>query len=414
MTRGTYMKTVFAALALIGATAATAETKSIKVVLKNSLGAGRADVPVVVQLKDIPFAVKDALVKDGTEEVPSQLDDIDENNRNDELAFVTNMAANSTKTLTVELYSEKQAERNYTPRTYGDLILRNFKSKDKNEAPYYIKSLTVHGTTNPYSLVQHHGADFESELVGYRVYFDERQTFDLYGKMHKRLELKDCQFYPSKEQLADGFGDDVLWVGKTVGLGALRGWDGKQPTMVSPVEFRGQRVVASGPVRTIVEVKDDRWQYGGTEITMTQHIIIYAGHRDCEIQVRFDRKLPEMKFSTGVINLKDKSYSDHKGLIGTWGANWPNGAKDSIAGKPKVIVGLAVNVPQSLVAAEPADTTEQYLYVIDAKDRQSFTYHIAFTSGKEIYGFDGARQWFDWMRRWKREIDNPVTVKVML
>lgn len=407
-----YTNAIIAALLMCGVTVTNAETKTIKVKLTNPLNVKRSDVPVVVSLRDVQFNVVDAVVKDGDREVSSQIDDIDRNLRNDELAFVIDMEAKGKKTLTVELYSDKQTERNYPRRTYGDMIVRDFKTKKKNKFPGYIHSLSAPEGVDVFHLLHHHGADFESELVAYRVYFDERQTYDLYGKYNKQLELQTSQFYPDDEQLAAGYGDDVLWAGQTVGLGALRGWDGQKPTMVSPVKSRGQRMVASGPVRTIVELTDEGWQLGGQTFNIRQNVIIYAGHRDCEVQVYQNAPVKEVQFATGVINLNDKMYSDHKGLVGDWGGNWPNGAKDSIAGKPKIVVGLAVNVPEKYVISEPANQKDQFLYTLGMKGSDRLTYNMAFTCDKESFGFKDAKEWFAWMKQWKKELDNPVKVTV--
>lgn len=407
-----YTNAIIAALLMCGVTVTNAETKTIKVKLTNPLNVKRSDVPVVVSLRDVQFNVVDAVVKDGDREVSSQIDDLDRNLRNDELAFVIDMEAKGKKTLTVELYSDKQTERNYPRRTYGDMIVRDFKTKKKNKFPGYIHSLSAPEGVDVFHLLHHHGADFESELVAYRVYFDERQTYDLYGKYNKQLELQTSQFYPDDEQLAAGYGDDVLWAGQTVGLGALRGWDGQKPTMVSPVKSRGQRMVASGPVRTIVELTDEGWQLGGQTFNIRQNVIIYAGHRDCEVQVYQDAPVKEVQFATGVINLNDKMYSDHKGLVGDWGGNWPNGAKDSIAGKPKIVVGLAVNVPEKYVISEPANQKDQFLYTLGMKGSDRLTYNMAFTCDKETFGFKDAKEWFAWMKQWKKELDNPVKVTV--
>lgn len=407
-----YTNAIIAALLMCGVTVTNAETKTIKVKLTNPLNVKRSDVPVVVSLRDVQFDVVDAVVKDGDREVSSQIDDLDRNLRNDELAFVIDMEAKGKKTLTVELYSDKQTERNYPRRTYGDMIVRDFKTKKKNKFPGYIHSLSAQEGVDVFHLLHHHGADFESELVAYRVYFDERQTYDLYGKYNKQLELQTSQFYPDDEQLAAGYGDDVLWAGQTVGLGALRGWDGQKPTMVSPVKSRGQRMVASGPVRTIVELTDEGWQLGGQTFNIRQNVIIYAGHRDCEVQVYQDAPVKEVQFATGVINLNGKMYSDHKGLVGDWGGNWPNGAKDSIAGKPKIVVGLAVNVPEKYVISEPANQKDQFLYTLGMKGSDRLTYNMAFTCDKETFGFKDAKEWFAWMKQWKKELDNPVKVTV--
>lgn len=407
-----YTNAIIAALLMCCVTVTNAETKTIKVKLTNPLNVKRSDVPVVVSLRDVQFNVVDAVVKDGDREVSSQIDDLDRNLRNDELAFVIDMEAKGKKTLTVELYSDKQTERNYPRRTYGDMIVRDFKTKKKNKFPGYIHSLSAPEGVDVFHLLHHHGADFESELVAYRVYFDERQTYDLYGKYNKQLELQTSQFYPDDEQLAAGYGDDVLWAGQTVGLGALRGWDGQKPTMVSPVKSRGQRMVASGPVRTIVELTDEGWQLGGQTFNIRQNVIIYAGHRDCEVQVYQDAPVKEVQFATGVINLNGKMYSDHKGLVGDWGGNWPNGAKDSIAGKPKIVVGLAVNVPEKYVISEPANQKDQFLYTLGMKGSDRLTYNMAFTCDKESFGFKDAKEWFAWMKQWKKELDNPVKVTV--
>lgn len=407
-----YTNAIIAALLMCGVTVTNAETKTIKVKLTNPLNVKRSDVPVVVSLRDVQFNVVDAVVKDGDREVSSQIDDLDRNLRNDELAFVIDMEAKGKKTLTVELYSDKQTERNYPRRTYGDMIVRDFKTKKKNKFPGYINSLSAPEGVDVFHLLHHHGADFESELVAYRVYFDERQTYDLYGKYNKQLELQTSQFYPDDEQLSAGYGDDVLWAGQTVGLGALRGWDGQKPTMVSPVKSRGQRMVASGPVRTIVELTDEGWQLGGQTFNIRQNVIIYAGHRDCEVQVYQDAPVKEVQFATGVINLNGKMYSDHKGLVGDWGGNWPNGAKDSIAGKPKIVVGLAVNVPEKYVISEPANQKDQFLYTLGMKGSDRLTYNMAFTCDKESFGFKDAKEWFAWMKQWKKELDNPVKVTV--
>lgn len=412
MTVKTSLKYIAAALLLAGGITASAETKTLTLKLTNPLGVDRTDVPVVVSLKDIPFNVVDAVVMCDGKEVPSQIDDLDRNLHNDELAFVTDIKAKGKKTLTVELYSEKQADRNYVRRTYGDLIMRDNKAKVKNGFRSYIHSLSAPEGVDVFHLVHHHGADFESELTAYRVYFDERQTFDLYGKKKKQLELEKSQFYPDDQQLADGYGDDVLWAGQTVGLGALRGWNGEKPTMVSPVKSRGQRMVASGPVRTIVELTDEAWQLNGETFNLRQNVIIYAGHRDAEVHAWLDTPARNAKFCTGVINLNDKMYSDHKGLVGDWGGNWPNGAKDSIAGKPKIVVGLAVSVPRKYVVSEPTTEKDQYLYVMDTAGGNYLTYNMAFTCDKETFGYKDAQEWFSWMKQWKKELDSPVQVVV--
>lgn len=186
--------------------------------------------------------------------VPCQLDDLNGDGSPDVVFFFGEAGKRHVITLSKDLPQET-----YEPQVYAELMLTNKKIKEENKQDLYISQLTVDNGTNPYWMLHHHGAAFENEQVAYRIYFDHRQTVDIYGKYRKGLELRQTQFYPDAEQKANGFGDDVLWVGQTLGLGTLRGWDGSKPLMLTDVAHRSQRIVARGPLRTIVEVKDEGW-----------------------------------------------------------------------------------------------------------------------------------------------------------
>ena len=198
--------------------------KSFELTLTNESKTAANRHPICLQLKDYDLDTKSALVTSGGREIPCQLDDLDGNGTYDELFFMTDLDKRESKTFQVVLY-DTGSPKQYDAQVYVDMMLTNNKIKESNKQNLYIQSLTVDRGVNPYSMLHHHGAAFENELVAYRIYFDHRQTVDIYGKYRKGLELKQTQFYPDKEQAANGYGDDVLWVGNTLGLGTLRGWD---------------------------------------------------------------------------------------------------------------------------------------------------------------------------------------------
>ena len=377
-----------------------------EVKIDNTWDAEKPDEPVVLALRDLCSNpdMKSAIVWDGEREIPSQLDDLDGDGRPDELAFVLHVQARSQKTLKVELSPEKK-NRVYTPRVYAEMLIR-----DCNNKHVPIRSLTILGTSNTYNQLHHHGPAFESELVAYRIYFDKKQTVDIYGKFHKGLEIAESQFYPTDEQLAKGFGDDVLMVGESCGVGALKGWDGKKATHVEEVEALTESIVAYGPVRTVVDVMAQNWNYQGNMLQSKVRYILYAGHRDCEVQVSFDRPIKKELFATGVTKIKDGDlFSDHKGLIASWGTAWP--VNDTVK-YAKETVGLAVNLPAELVQQEVTDPNN-YLYTIQAENRLSFTYHIMFTSRKETFGYKSKEDWFAFARQWKNTLSQPCLVEIL-
>ena len=253
--------------------------------------------------------------------------------------------------------------------------------------------------------------DFESELNGIRIYFDKRQTLDLYGKFHKRLELKETQFYTQPDQKAEGYGDDVLWVGNTFGLGALRGWDGKEPTMIDPVKNRTQRIISYGPLRTIVEVEDRGWvlPVSKKKVNMTLRYTQYAGHRDTDVDVFFNMPMAGEKLSTGIINVKDsKEFSDQQGLRGCWGTDYPS--TDTINWKRET-VGLGILIPRQHLVSEEKANKDNYAFVVGTKTKQ-LSYKIAYCSDNEDFGLHSADEWFNWLKNWRKEIEKPVTIKI--
>ena len=398
----------YLSLVLMVVFAATAMAQqTILVTVENPTSVLRTDQPVVIPLSN-DGQVQSALVKAGDEEIPCQLDDLDQNDCFDELCFLADLKAKEKKQFSVTLYAEGEP-RQYPARVYADLLVRNSKVKEKNKHNNFLESITARGDcADPYHILHHHGVDFESELNGIRIYFDKRQTIDLYGKFQKRLELEATQFYTTKEQKAEGYGDDVLWVGNTFGLGAFRGWDGQQPTMIEPVRSRTQRIISYGPLRTIVELFDRGWQIGQQKVNMTVRYTQYAGHRDTDVDVYFNQPVARQLFSTGIINVKDsEEYSDHQGLRGCWGTDWPSNDHENF--KPET-VGLGICIPMQYVKSEEPANKDNYGFVVGTPDRH-LSYKIIYCSANESFGYHSAKEWFSFLQNWKQsEVEQPIRV----
>ena len=394
----------FLSLVMMAAFASIAMAQqTIQVTVENTTNAPRTDQPVVMSLAQYG-QVQSALVKTGNEEIPCQLDDLNQDDSFDELCFLADLKAKEKKPYTVTLYAEGEP-RQYPARVFAELLVRNSKVKEKNKHNNFLESITARGDcADSYHALHHHGVAFESELNGIRIYFDKRQTLDLYGKFQKRLELQETQFYTTKEQKAEGYGDDVLWVGNTFGLGAFRGWDGQQPTMIDPVRSRTQRIISYGPLRTIVELVDRGWQKLNLTIRYTQ----YAGHRETDVDVYFNKPVADYLFSTGIINVKgSEEYSDHQGLRGCWGTDWPSSDHENF--KPET-VGLGICIPQSYIKSEEPANKDQYTFVVGTSDNH-LSYKIIYCSANESFGYHSAKEWFNFLKNWKQtEVEQPVKV----
>lgn len=400
---------------------------SFNVEVLNPANVAKSDQPVVVSLSDFE-GVNSAIVTCNGEEIPCQLDDIDLNETFDELCFLVDLKGKEKRIYQVTL-SQEGEPKNYPARVYAEMLIRNDKVKEKNKHNNFISSITARGDCdNPYNILHHHGVDFESELNGIRIYFDKRQTLDIYGKYHKRLELKETQFYTSPEQKAKEFGDDILWVGNTFGLGAFRGWNGEASTMIDPVKNRTQRIIAYGPLRTIVEIIDQGWEAPILEeadlaspgnkkpnLNMTIRYTQYAGHRDTDVDITFNRNVNNYQFSTGLIDIKgSEEFSDKEGLRGCWGTDFPAG--DTINWKRET-VGLGICIPNEYIIKElPANPNREeqgnnYTFVLRS-DNNAIHYKVAYCSDNETFGSHSKTEWFKWLRDWKKEILSPIIIKV--
>ena len=401
------MMAVVAALLSLGVQA----QKLVEVTVKNPSGEARQDVPVVMDLK--PWGdIRKAVVKVDGKEIPSQLDDLDRDCVNDELCFLVNLGKKEKKTYCVSLYEEgEQAQ--YPARTFAELCLPSRNKKlAKNQQDIYLKSIAFDKRTkDPYHYVHSHGICFESDLVAMRVYFDHRQTIDLYGKINPGLVIEKTQFYPSEEQIAAGSGDDCLWVGNTYGLGALRGWDGQNQVLLNDLKYQEQRVISEGPLRAIVELDDRGWTPapGLKPVNATIRYTIYAGHRDFDVDVFFNKDVSNYDFATGLINVKGSSeYADGKGLRGCWGSDWPTGKDD---GKHKLeTVGLGIYVPAQMLAKQMPANKDCYTQVVRPIGNK-LSYKLAYTSANETYGPKGEKKWYEWLKCWKKQIEQPIIVK---
>ncbi len=406
------MKRILSLLMLASLSTTLLANRTITVTVTNPSGTARTDVPVVITLA--PYGeVCSALVTLGGQEIPCQLDDLNQDETFDELCFLANLDKKETKQYTVTLMDQGEP-RTYPARVYAEMVLSNTKDKKlkKHQQNNYIESLTARGdAAYTYNIQHHHGVDFESELNGIRIYFDARQTLDLYGKFNKQLELKETQFYTPADLKEKGYGDDVLWVGQTFGLGAFRGWDGEKPTLVEPVRSRTQRVISYGPLRAIVEVVDRGWKADAAKspINMTLRYTQYAGHRDTDVDVMFNRDVTDYRFSTGIINVKgSEEFSDKKGLRACWGTDYPS--TDTLNWKRET-VGLAVYVPRENIVSEQPANKDNYTYVLKVNGNR-MAYKVTYTSANESFGYHSAKEWFNYLKQWKKEVEQPVKVTV--
>jgi hypothetical protein len=380
-------------------TAVTPRGGEATVRVKNPNPYELTDAVVVLSVADARY--RSARVTAGGREIPSQFDVFDDGTR--ELALVIGLKAGQRRRLRIEFSENEPDPAAYPARTFAEMFLL------ENRVPVPMDEISA-DQDNMDNRLYHHGPALESEQAAYRVYFDRKQTVDPYGKVVERLELADTRFYPTVEQMAEGYGADVLIAGESVGIGAMKGWDGERSTHIRPMARRTARVLARGPVRAIVEMNVEGWEYNGRHIDMSSRYTIYAGHRDAMVLDRFSPNAAGMEFSTGVQKILggDRMETDGRGRIADWGRWWPEA--DTVKYNAMQTVGLGISMPRQYIVA-PAVDELNYLYVVTPDANHEIRYRITFGAEKESFGYKTAEEFFAYVRRWHDELPVVVTVE---
>lgn len=378
---------------------------SLTVTVSNPLGVPREAVPVVVPVGQNGKEVNSASFK-GHPEIKYQLDDLNDDGKADELVFLLDMKPNATETITIDLSSAPQTKE-FEAGTNAYIKLN-----DKNKKHPRIQAIAFPGTADNrqmYNSIYGHGAVLEGLYNAIRIYMDNRQSVDLYAKNTPKLELEETGFYTTREQLEQGFGRDVLWAGTSVALGSFRGYQNSTPVTIDTVATRSQRVVTTGPVRSIIEVSDRGWVYNGKAVEMRQRYTIYDRHRDIDVEISLSGAPESNVYCTGVqkLAIDNVGFINPDGLAGSWGSNVPDKGMKDISDT----IGLGIYVPAPYLRSVKEDDVN-YLTLLRADKNGRIRYSFISGAERDSASPHSADDWFAHLKAWKTLKANPVKVRV--
>ena len=271
------------------------------------------------------------------------------------------------------------------------------------------------GKNDTYHSLHHHGVAVESELMAYRIYFDKKQTIDPYCKRKPQLELAQSYWYPNDSLLAAGYGDDILRVSGTVGVGSVKYWNGKKHVHIEPVAERSQRIVSQKKDQATIEVAVKGWEIPsdprtpsipGSLVDLTVRYTMHAGHRDMRCDVTLSE--PVEGLCTGVQTIPAKGINQQSKilnlklpngvLLASFGTDWP--VNDSVK-FAKETVGLAVFIPKEF-AGEIVQDKQNNLCLFTKRTKLHF-YLTCVGATKENHPIaTTAEEWFVYLRKWAK------------
>jgi len=212
---------------------------------------------IVVTTSDASTLAEDAQTLQ-TIELPSQADDLDADNKYDEIAFQIELKPKQTRVVTI---------------AYGDAAtMQRLRSE-------YPKRTAAKFT------MKFDGLAWESEMNAWRIYFDKRNAIDVFGKRRPGLYL---EMFGAPEYVyhwESPLGRDIYRIGDAIGIGAVAALVDGKVVKVSDVAERKWRIISAGPVRVIVELTYKGWKVSGREVNLTSRMTQWAGKHGFEHRV---------------------------------------------------------------------------------------------------------------------------------
>ena len=228
---------------------------------------------------------------------PTQLLDEDGDGRPEGLAFLADLGAAATHSYVVDRRSAGAAA---LPRAHAEVSIKEGGGwQEKKYAGGAFKSVR-HVTMPPQAsdhneYLRYEGPGIESDLVGYRVYLDWRNGFDIFGKKTAAMVLPGVGLdgYESYHQMAD-WGADILKVGQSLGMGGFGYWDGKKAVLVSDVAKRSATIRSDGPIHASFDLGFEGWKTGAASVDLFATLSMQAGSPMVDVALRTSAPLDNL------------------------------------------------------------------------------------------------------------------------
>jgi len=248
--------------------------------VSNPSAFARPDTLISLTLNELGVTAGPLQVWEGDAARPTQLLDDDGDDRPDRLVFLADLDEAGTHSY---ILNGKEPGSVVLPRTHAEVSIKE--GGEWQEETYVggtfknVSQLTPPPQYTDHSeYIRYEGPGIESDLVGYRIYLDWRNGFDIFGKKTSEMALQNVgqDGYESYHHMAD-WGADILKVGQSLGMGGYGYWDGAKTVLVSDTAERSVTVRSDGPIHSALEIDYKAWNTGAATVDMSATLSMQAG-----------------------------------------------------------------------------------------------------------------------------------------
>src|SRR5258706_10103905 len=257
---------------------------------------------------------------------------------------------------------------------------------------------------------------WESDRVAFRIYGEglkktpnamSSNGIDVWNKRTRSLIVE--KWYTTGHDnyhIDRGEGADFYDVGETLGNGGVAGW--ARDTIWRGDNFKHWRIIATGPIRAVFELKYDPWNVNGKQMAEVKRVSIDAGSNVYKATSVFTSPSGgELPYVIGTVK--------RKGMVGVFSNNnawaWLTGwgivdPKNGGHGE----MGTAVLLPRGAVS-DWKEAFNHYFAVTKATSGKPVVHYIG-AGWTDSGDFPTPQSWWTYLDAVAQRIDQPVRVTI--
>lgn len=294
------------------------ETPATKVaiVLSNPADFNLTDKAISIdraQLAEIPEgSVFPLIISPDGDTLPVQLDDLDGDQKWDEVFFVADLSANEEANFSLEWISTPPEYPIRTSVRFGKRLAADLPVKPALEEELSAKDLPL---VMGFQRYQTDGPTWENDKVGFRHYLDGRNSKDVFGKKTADISPEDVGIGKNgvtedNYHVMEEWGRDILSVGNSVGIGGyglkvgdeLLRLGSIEGDTLSNVEKTNFHIAYEGPVRSALNYKYAGWKEESRAYSVAENTSIWPGMYAYQNTVELSGLQGDEELVVGLVN----------------------------------------------------------------------------------------------------------------
>ncbi|TXS96756.1 DUF4861 domain-containing protein [Parahaliea maris] len=313
----------------------------------------------------------------GEQVLPSQTLDTDGDKKVDSLLVLLDLKGAERRQIRVVSDAQLAAKQRYAKRTQAEISRKeggHWQGREYIGGDFVnVQELTPPPEHTDHSwYIRYEGPGIESDKVGYRVYLDERNGFDIFGKkvpepVLQRVGLDGFDSYHEPSE----WGLDVLKVGASLGMGGYGYWQDDAVQRVSDVSGWTASIKENGNLQSSFTIHYKDWKVAGKTVQLRSTLTMQAGSR--LVKVALESSEPLDNLVTGVVKhpgtVTVKGDLDITGeafsYLGTWGKQSLDGGELGMAVlfHRNDLRELAEDEANHVAVLEPRGTRLEYYFL---------------------------------------------------